>query len=82
MRFTHKRANTRAGTNTLPAIEFDGVGVFGDVLSFDGSIAFDGFSVVTVYLCDSIFEHFDLLSEAFKLIGLVCLSLKIAFLVD
>ena len=82
MGLPHKWADTRAGTHAFATIEFDGVGVFGDVISFDCSIASDGFSVVTVYLSDSIFEHFDLLSEAFKLIGLVCLSLKVAFLVD
>lgn len=82
MRFPHKWADTRASAHAFTTIEFDGVGIFGDVISFDGSIAFDGFSVVTVYLSDSIFEHFNLLSEAFKLISLVCLSLKIAFLVD
>ena len=65
MRFTHKRANTRAGTNTLPAIELDGVGIFGDLLSFDGTITFDDFSVITVNLSDSIFAYFDFLSEVY-----------------
>ncbi len=82
MGFSYKWADTRASAHAFTTIEFDGVGIFGDVISFDGSIAFDGFSVVTTNVCDSIFEHFDLLSEAFKLISLVCLSLKVAFLVD
>lgn len=55
MRFTHEGANACAGANAFSAIELDGVDVFGDVLRFDGSGAFDGFGVVPINFSDSIF---------------------------
>ena len=55
MRFTHEGANARASAHAFSAIELDGVGVFGDVFSFDGSSAFDGFGVITINFSDSIF---------------------------
>lgn len=55
MGFSHKWADTRAGAHAFAAIELDGVGIFGDVISFDGSIAFDGFSVVTTNFSNSTF---------------------------
>lgn len=55
MGLSHKWANARAGAHPFAAIELDGVCVFGDVLSFDGSIAFDGFGVVPINFNDSIF---------------------------
>ncbi len=55
MRFSHEGANARAGAHPFFAIKLDGVRVFGDVLSFNGSITFDGFDVGAVNLCYSIF---------------------------
>lgn len=55
MRFPHKRANAHTGAHPFFAIKLDGVRAFGDVLSFNGSITFDGFDVGVVNLCYSIF---------------------------
>ena len=55
MRYTHEGANACAGVNAFSAVELDGVGVFGDVLSFKGSSAFDGFGLITINFSDSIF---------------------------